>query len=143
MFVGEDFPCSLKNWESFTERENFPAQGNIFPFWELFPATCKNAEKRQTRTNPEIFEKLPVSADKGIHLQGSPKILTWEFEKNIPPKTFEGKYSPDNLEGNIPSEMFVREDFPCSLNNWLGFTECENFPVQGNIFPKVNIFPFW
>ena len=155
LFQLKMFPCE----SIFPQDQYFPkakkfTKGIYIPQWECVPQTEKYSLNKENFLPEGIFSslgrmreyfpsaypgpsaswgkpfgKLPVSADKDIHLWGSPKILTWEFEKNIPPKIFEGKYSPDSLEGNIPSEMFVREDFPCSLNNWLGFTECENFPV--------------
>ena len=99
------------NWEIFpqwgifsSERENFRLWGEwgeYFPLWdnngEYFPSVYPGP----STSWGNLFETLPVSADKSIHLWGSPKVFTWEFGENIPPEIFEEsfveKYFPRNV----------------------------------------------
>ena len=107
------------NWEIFPQWGKFSPEREYFPLWgdrgeyfpllgewgEYFPLWDNNGEyfpsvyPGPSASWGKRFETLPVSADKGIHLWGSPKVFTWNLGKIFPPKIFERKYSPRDFWG--------------------------------------------
>ena len=151
MFVGEDFPCSRNNWENFSERENFPAKGNIFPkvnifpfwwkyshfrtfshFWDFFPPLAKTQKSDKLERIRQYLRHFLYLQTKvlEVSIYEVPRKYSPGNLGKIFPQKFWGKIFPWKfLRENIPLEMFTREDFLCSLNNWESFTEREYFPA--------------